>query len=75
MAKKKSKISKKMTETSTELEQLLKTEEVAKLLGMSQIWLKVARKEKGFPFKRFGKSIRYSPTEIKEWMEKQNEAS
>ena len=52
---------------------LLKVEEVAEMLRVSAAWVRdhATRKEPRLPMLRVGKRLRFLPTDIVDWIEKQ----
>ena len=60
------------TKKARTLEPLLTQPQLAALLNVSEVWLKKARKEKGFPVVKLGDSVRYRPSDVQAWMDKAN---
>jgi excisionase family DNA binding protein len=56
-----------------EVDKMLTAKEVCEWLGISRVTLKSWCDNKGMPFYKAGKLLRFDPDEIKEWMRNKNE--
>jgi excisionase family DNA binding protein len=51
------------------LEELLTVDDLSKTLKVSRVWIYKLVREKRIPFYHVEKCVRFSPSEIKEWLE------
>ena len=48
-------------------ERLIDEKELAELIGMSLAFIVKARREYNLPYYKFGRSVRFKPSEVFEW--------
>ena len=51
------------------MEELLTVDDLSKTLKVSRVWIYKLVREKRIPFYHVEKCVRFSPAEIKEWLE------